>query len=52
MTIRESVAMEETKTGHVRSEENPADLATKIIPGGMKRAHLVSKILYDLYDEH
>ena len=50
--VRESVAMEETKTGHVRSEENVADLATKIIPGGMKRAHLVSKILYDLYDEH
>ena len=50
--VRESVAMEETKTGHIRSEENCADLATKIISGGMKRSHLVSKILYDLYDEH
>ena len=49
---RESVAMEETMTAHVRSEENPADLATKCSPGGMKRAHLVSKVLYDLYDEH
>ena len=48
--IRESVAMEECKTAHIRSEENPADLATKIIPGGMKRDHLVSKIIYDIAD--
>ena len=48
--IRESVAMNELRTGHVRSAENPADLATKIHGGGFKRNHLVSKLLYDLAD--
>ena len=48
--VRESVAMGETLTGHIAMAENPADLATKIIPGGQKRAHLVNKLLFDLYD--
>ena len=48
--VRESVAMGETLTGHVATTENPADLATKIIPGGQKQAHLVNKLLFDLYD--
>ena len=48
--IRESVAMGESLTGHVLTAENPADLATKIIPGGQKREHLVSKLLYDIFD--
>ena len=45
--------MGELLTGHVRSEENPADICTKVIPGGMKRTQLLSRILYDLadYDE-
>ena len=29
--IRESVAMGESRTGHVATTENPADLATKIV---------------------
>ena len=48
--VRESVAMGETLTGHIATAENPADLATKIIPGGQKRAHLVNKLLFDLYN--
>ena len=47
---RESVAMGESLTGHIASNDNPADLATKIIPGGTKRAYLISKLLRDLYD--
>ena len=45
--------MGELLTGHVRSEDNPADICTKVIPGGMKRNQLLSQILYDLadYDE-
>ena len=35
--IRESVAMNECLTGHIAKLENIVDLATKIIPGGMKR---------------
>ena len=45
---REAVAMGEVLTGHIRSAENPADLATKIIPGGMKRDGLIGMILHDI----
>ena len=48
--VRESVAMGETLTAHVRTAENPADIATKIIPGGRKRDHLVGKVLYHIVD--
>ncbi|KAI2504635.1 Reverse transcriptase (RNA-dependent DNA polymerase) [Fragilaria crotonensis] len=48
--IREAVAMGECLTGHVSTHDNPADLCTKIIPGGQKRDHLVGLILYDLTD--
>ena len=48
--IRESVIMNELRTGHIRSAENPGDLATKIHGGGFKRNHIVSKLLYDLVD--
>ena len=48
--VRESVAMGESLTGHIPTAENPADLATKIIPGGQKREYLVSKLLYDIFE--
>ena len=38
---RISAAMGEITTGHVPSEHNPADIATKIVPSGMKRDYLV-----------
>ena len=49
-TVRESVAMGEMITGHIKSADNPANIATKVIGGGQKRNHLVSKVLYDLAD--
>ena len=49
-TVRETVSMGECFTGHVSTHENPADICTKIIPGGQKRDHLVGLILYDLTD--
>ena len=50
--IRESVAMEECRTGHIPTRENCGDLATKIITNGPLRRHLVSKLLYDIFDDH
>jgi len=34
--VREAVAMGECLVGHIPSKENPADLATKIVPGGQR----------------
>jgi hypothetical protein len=48
--VRESVAMGECITGHVASVDNPADIATKVIPGGQNRSHLIRLLLYDLAD--
>jgi len=48
--IRESVAMEESVTGHIESRENCSDLASKLVPSGQLHEHLVSKLLYDIYD--
>jgi hypothetical protein len=50
--VREAVAMGECLTGHVPTENNPADLATKLVPGGMKRDHLVGLVLYDICDHN
>jgi len=48
--VRESVAMGESLTAHIRTSENPADLATKILAGGQKRDYLVGKLLFDVTD--
>ena len=48
--VREAVAMDECLTGHVSTHDNPADICTKIMPGGQKRGHLIGLILYDLAD--
>jgi hypothetical protein len=45
--MRESVAMGECSlTAHIRTEDNPADLCTKVIPGGQLRDRLVNMVLY------
>jgi hypothetical protein len=44
--IREVVAMGEALTAHIRSEDNPADICTKLIPGGEKRNRLANLILH------
>ena len=52
--IHKSMAMGESLTGYIRSEDNPADLLikadllTKVITG-QKRNHFVSSVLYDIY---
>jgi hypothetical protein len=43
---RESVAMGETLTAHIRSEENLADICTKFIPGGIKRDRICDMIFH------
>ena len=48
--MRESLAMGELLTGYIPTEENCADLATKIIPGGQKRDHLVGKLFFEIVD--
>lgn len=45
---REAVAMGEMLTTHIPTALNPADLATKVIPGGIKRDSLLNMILYDI----
>ena len=47
--VCKSMAMGETLTGHIRLENNPADLSTKGVTGHKCR-HLVSLVLYDIYD--
>jgi hypothetical protein len=44
--IREVVAMGEALTAHIKSEDNPADICTKLIPGGEKRNRIVANILH------
>ena len=48
--IRESVAMREMLTAHIRTTEYVTDFGTKVIPRGQRRNHRVSKLLYDLAD--
>jgi len=48
--IRESVAMGESLTGHIGTNENVGDLATKVLYG-QKRRYMVSQLLYDIYDD-
>ena len=44
--IREAVAADECRTGHISTHENCADIATKPLPNGEKRDRLVGKVLY------
>jgi hypothetical protein len=48
--VRKSSAMGESIIGHVPSVENPADICTKVVPGGLKRNHLIRLLLHDLCD--
>ena len=48
-SVRESVAMGESLTGHVGTNKNCANLATKVLYDGKRRCH-VSNLLYDIYD--
>ena len=49
--IREAIAMGgEILTGHVKMDENPANLLTKVVSGGIKRQNLIRMYLYDVVD--
>ena len=48
--VRESVAMGESIVAHVPTAENPADLCTKVMPGGQKRDNLIGMILWDIVE--
>jgi hypothetical protein len=48
--VRESAAMGESIIGHVPSVDNPADICTKVVPGGQKRNHLIHLLLHYLCD--
>ena len=39
--VREAVAMGELLTEHVKTDENPPDILTKVVGGGIKRKNLV-----------
>ena len=43
--------MGESLVSHISTDKNPADLMTKTLVG-VKRRFLVSKLLYDIYDDH
>ena len=43
------VAMRESLKGHIRVENNPANLQTKVVTG-QKRKNLVPLVLKDIYD--
>ena len=47
--IHESITMKESLTGHKRSEDDSADLLTKVVIG-WKRKHLVLLVFYDIHD--
>ena len=47
--IRESVVMGKSITAHIDTHNNSTDLATKVMVGA-KQAHLVSKLLLNIYD--
>ena len=48
--VREAAAMGEVLTGHVKTDENPADLLTKVVGGGQHRKNLVQVYQYDIHD--
>jgi hypothetical protein len=48
--VRESVAMEESLTGHVGTDNNLADLGMKVHRAGAKHNHLVAMTMYDIAD--
>ncbi|KAL7536852.1 hypothetical protein ACHAXR_007436 [Thalassiosira sp. AJA248-18] len=47
--VRESVAMGESRTGHISTHFNLEDLLTKVLYGAKHRG-LVSGVLWDVFD--
>jgi hypothetical protein len=49
--VRKSVAMGESLTAHIGTNENLSDLTTKVLYG-QKQQYMVSQLLYDIYDDY
>ena len=48
---RELVAMNESRMAHISTNENPADITSKIVGAGCKRMYLVGKLMHDIEDD-
>jgi hypothetical protein len=48
--VRDSDVMGESIIGNVPYVDNPADICTKVVPGGQKRNHLILLLMHDLCD--
>ena len=46
--IREAIAGGEMITSHIPTDQNPADLGTKVLPNGEKRDRFVGMFLFDI----
>jgi hypothetical protein len=46
----ESATMCESIMTRVSSDNNPAEICTKVVPAGRKRYHLIGLLIYDLVD--
>jgi hypothetical protein len=51
--VREAAAIGIILVGQIRTELNPADIATKVVSGGIKRDKIIELILHDIaeYDD-
>lgn len=47
--VREAVAMDEMRTGYVKTDNNYADLMTKPLPKGERRERLIRGLMWDIY---
>ena len=45
------MAMKEIMTWHVPSMDDPADIFTKVVPGGENSKHLIGKVSHNLYKQ-
>ena len=49
--VRESIAMDEMRTGYINTAENYADLMTKNLPRGERRENLLRGVMWDIYSK-
>jgi hypothetical protein len=47
-TVREAVVLKENITTYVSTDGNVSDLMTKLLPGGVSRMYLVTRLLWDI----
>jgi hypothetical protein len=47
--VRESIAMDEMRTGYVKTDENFSDLMTKTLPRGERREKLLRGVMWDIH---